>query len=147
MPHEQQRGAFTISDDPARLDFAVIHHYLAHESYWAQGRARATVEKSFTHSHPFGIYQQDRQIGWARVVTDYTTFAWLADVYVLPDYRGQGLSKWLMEFIVEHPELQTMRRWLLATKDAHGLYRQYGFREFVFPDRWLDRPAPDAYPA
>ena len=147
MPHEQTRNEFTISDDPARLDFAVIHHYLAHESYWAGGRTRETVEKSFAHSHCFGVYRGAQQVGWARVVTDYATFAWLADVYVLPQERGQGLSKWLMEFIIGHPELQNMRRWLLATKDAHGLYRQYGFHELVYPERWLERPAPDAYPA
>jgi GNAT superfamily N-acetyltransferase len=147
MAYELTQGAFTFSDDAARLDFAAIHHYLAHESYWAVGRSRETVEKSFARSHPFGVYEAGRQIGWARVVTDYTTFAWLADVYILPDYRRRGLSKQLMAFIIAHPELQKMRRWVLATKDAHELYRQYGFREMVYPERWMERPAPDAYPA
>ena len=147
MAHEQQHGEFVISDDASRLDFAVIHHYLAHESYWAVGRTRETVEKSFAHSHPFGIYRGAEQVGWARVVTDYATFAWLADVYIIAAWRGRGLAKALMEFIIGHPELQNMRRWLLATKDAHGLYRQYGFDDLVYPERWLERPASNAYPA
>jgi GNAT superfamily N-acetyltransferase len=147
MAYELAQDEFIFSDDAARLDFAVIHHYLSHESYWAIGRTRGTVEKSFAHSLPFGIYHDGEQIGWARVVTDYTTFAWLADVYVISEWRGRGLAKRLMEFIVGHPELQNMRRWALATRDAHELYRQYGFHEMIYPERWMERPAPNAYPA
>jgi GNAT superfamily N-acetyltransferase len=147
MAYELTQDEFIFSDDPARLDFAVIHHYLANESYWAVGRAREVVEKSFAHSLAFGIYRQNAQIGWARVVTDYATFAWLADVYVIAEWRGRGLAKSLMEFIIGHPELQNMRRWVLATRDAHGLYRQYGFHEMIYPERWMERPAPNAYPA
>jgi GNAT superfamily N-acetyltransferase len=91
------------------------------------------------------MYDGDRQIGFARVVSDLATFAYVGDVFVLKEFRGQGLSKWLMETIVEHPDLQGLRRWLLATKDAHGLYAQYGFAPLRFPERWMERTAPDAY--
>lgn len=139
-----RRGEFEISTERARLDIATIHAYLSERSYWAQGRSRALVERSIEHSLPFGIYRDGRQVGFARVVTDYATFAWLADVFVLEEFRGRGLSKWLLEVICAHPELQGLRRWVLATKDAHGLYRRYGFTELVQPERWLERFAPQA---
>ena len=114
---EWQQGEYTISDDPARLDFDVIHGFLSGESYWARGRSRECVERSIENSLPFGVYRADgRQVGFARVVTDRATFAWLADVFILPEERGRGLSKWLVECVLAHPELQNLRRWILATR-------------------------------
>jgi GNAT superfamily N-acetyltransferase len=101
------------------------------------------VARSIENSLPFGIYQGDAQIGFARVVTDYATFAWIADVFVIKEARGKGLSKWLMEAILAHPDLQGFRRWVLSTKDAQGLYRQFGFAELKRPERWMERPDPN----
>ena len=127
---EWQQGGYTISDERARLDFDVIHGFLSGESYWARGRSRERVERAVEHSLPFGVYAADgRQVGFARVVTDRATFAWLADVFVVTEERGRGLSKWLVECVLAHPELQNLRRWLLATRDAQELYRRYGFAE------------------
>ncbi len=127
---EWRRDGYTISDDPSRLDFDAIHGFLSRESYWARGRGRERVERSVANSLPFGLYRADgRQVGFARAVTDRATFAWLADVFVVPEERGKGLSKWLVECALAHPELQNLRRWLLATRDAQGLYRRYGFAE------------------
>ncbi len=106
------------------------------------GRPIEIVKRSIENSLPFGLYKNERQIGFARVVTDYATFAWLADVFVLDEFRGQGLAKWLMETILSHPELQGFRRWVLATKDAHELYRQFGFSDLKRPERWMERPDP-----
>ena len=129
MP-EWRRGEYTISDERARLDVDVVHGFLSRESYWARGRSRERVERSIEHSLAFGVYRGDgRQVGFARVVTDRATFAWLADVFVVPDERGRGLSKWLVECVLAHPELQNLRRWILATRDAQELYRRYGFVE------------------
>ena len=136
---EWQRGEYTISTDDVRLDIALIHDFLSNQAYWAKGRTRATIERSIANSLAFGVYRAGRQVGFARVITDYATFAYLADVFVLEEERGQGLGKWLMETIVRHPALQGLRRWLLATHDAHGLYRQYGFTELKRPDRWMER--------
>ena len=127
MAREWHQGEYTISDDRARLDLDVIHDFLNRESYWACGRSRERVERSIEHSLPFGLCKGRRQVGFARVVTDRATFAWLADVFVLPEERGRGLSKWLVECVLSHPELQNLRRWLLATRDAQELYRRYGF--------------------
>jgi GNAT superfamily N-acetyltransferase len=143
MTREWQRGNFTISTDPKRLDLEVIHRFLS-TSYWAAGRSRETIEQSVIHSLPFGLYQGKEQIGFARVITDYATFAWIADVFVLETYRGQGLGKWLMEVIISHPELQGFRRWVLATRDAHELYRPFGFAELRQPERWMERNDPIA---
>ena len=127
---EWRQGEYTISDERSRLDLDLIHGFLSGESYWARGRSRERVERSIENSLPFGLYGADgRQVGFARVVTDRATFAWLADVFVLPEERGRGLSKWLVECVLAHPELQNLRRWLLATHDAQGLYRRYGFAE------------------
>jgi GNAT superfamily N-acetyltransferase len=138
MAQVWRRGAFEISTERARLDIRLIHEELSERSYWAQGRALSSVARSIEHSLPFGVYTQGRQVGFARVVTDYATFAWLADVFVLAEFRGQGLGKWLLEVIVTHPELQGLRRWVLATKDAHELYRRYGFAELAQPERWME---------
>jgi GNAT superfamily N-acetyltransferase len=118
---------YTISTDRARLDLDAIHRFLSTEAYWSPGVGRDVVERSIEYSLPFGVYLGDEQVGFARVVTDRATFAWLADVYILAEHRGQGLSKRLVAAILGHPELQGMRRWLLGTADAHGLYRRFGF--------------------
>src|SRR5205823_14054325 len=122
-----KRGEYTISTEKARFDIDVITKFLAEESYWANRRTHEQTIRAIENSLCFGLFYQDRQIGFARVVTDFATFAYLGDVFVLGEYRGRGLSKWLMEVIIEHPDLQGLRRWLLATKDAHGLYVTYGF--------------------
>jgi GNAT superfamily N-acetyltransferase len=143
MANEWQRDDYVISDDPARLDIAAIHRFLSTETYWAEGRAIETVQRSVSNSLPFGLYRGAEQIGFARVVTDYATFAWVADVFVIDKFRGRGLAKWLMEVILAHPQLQGFRRWVLATKDAHELYRRFGFRELHRPERWMERPDPE----
>jgi GNAT superfamily N-acetyltransferase len=142
MTHEWRRGDYLISTDRARLDWDAIYGYLSGESYWAKGRSMETIRRSVENSLPFGIYKGERQVGFARVVTDYATFAWIADVFVLEEFRGHGLSKWLMDVMLAHPELQGFRRWVLATKDAHGLYHQYGFTELLRPERWMERHDP-----
>ena len=121
---EDQRGSFHISTDKSQLDIPFIHQWLSSVSYWAQGRSMETVQRSIENSLCFGVYEAKRQIGFARVVTDYATFAWLCDVFILEGYRGHGLGKWLIESITSQPLLQG--RFLLATRDAHGLYQRYG---------------------
>jgi GNAT superfamily N-acetyltransferase len=142
MSREWKRGEFSISTDPKQLDITVIHKYLSTDSYWAQGRTVDTVKRSIENSLNFGLYKGKQQIGFARIVTDYATFAWLADVFVLDTYRGRGFGKWLVEVILSHPDLQRFRRWVLATKDAHELYRQFGFIELKRPERWMERSDP-----
>ena len=137
------RDDYSISTDRSRLNLGLIHHYLSTETYWASGRSREVVQQSIENSLPFGIYKANEQVGFARVVTDYATFAWIADVFVLPEHRGRGLSKWLMEVMIEHPQLQGFRRWVLATKDAHGLYERFGFITLHRPERWMERPDPN----
>ena len=130
---------FTVSLDPSRLDVALIHQYLSQESYWAKGIPRATLDRAIQNSLNFGLYAPDgRQAAFARVVTDYATFAWLCDVFVLPEFQGQGLGKQLMQAVFAHPDLQDLRRFLLATLDAHGLYRRFGFQDLAAPDRYLE---------
>jgi GNAT superfamily N-acetyltransferase len=143
--HEWQRGEFTISTDRDRLQIVAIHKFLSEQSYWARNRTKEQTITAIKNSLPFGVYKGENQIGFARVVTDYATFAYLGDVYILEEFRGQGLSKWLMETIINHPELQGFRRWVLATRDAHTLYEKFGFHELVHPERWMEKPAPDAY--
>jgi GNAT superfamily N-acetyltransferase len=143
MSDEWRRGHYKISTDRSQLNTALIHDYLSNSSYWATGRSLDAVERSIENSLCFGLYDvgtlPQQQIGFARVVTDYATFAWLADVFVLEEFRGQGLAKWLIEVIMTHPQLQGFRRWLLATKDAHELYRRFGFTELNDPARWMER--------
>ena len=127
-----------ISTDKARLDLEMIHAFLANDSYWVPGISRANVEKSIRHSLCFGAYTAGRQIGFARIVTDYVRFAHLMDVFVLPEYRGLGISKLLMENILSHPELRTIVRYTLGTADAHGLYAQYGFGAPANPERQME---------
>ena len=133
---ETHRNNFTISTDPDRLDVDVIADMLA-RAYWAQGRTREMISRYLQYSLTFGLYGGSRQIGLARVVSDYTTFAWLCDVFIHEDYRGQGLGKWLLETVHSHPELQGLRRWMLATEDAHGLYKQFGWVLLEPPEFWM----------
>jgi GNAT superfamily N-acetyltransferase len=136
---EWRRDEYLISTDRERLNVQMIHEYLSNSSYWAVGRSLDRVARSIENSLSFGVYLNQEQIGFARVVTDYATFAWLADVFILEQHRGRGLSKWLVEVIVGHPQLQGLRRWMLATRDAHGLYRRYGFKNLEDPSRWLEK--------
>jgi len=127
MYQEHKKADFLISTNPAKLSLAVIHKYSSEDSYWAKGIPFSLVEKSVQNSLNFSVYQQEEQVGYARVVSDFATFAYLCDLFILSGYRGQGLSKWLMNCIQEHPGLQGLRRFMLMTRDAHGLYRQSGF--------------------
>jgi GNAT superfamily N-acetyltransferase len=146
MHHLWSKGDFEISTDPARINVEAVHEFLTN-SYWAKGIPMETVRRSIEHSICFGMYFAQDQIGFARVISDRATFAYLADVFILPAYRGRGLSKWLMECIVAHPDLQGLRRWMLATRDAHKLYANYGFAPVQKPDRWMERHDPDVYAA
>jgi GNAT superfamily N-acetyltransferase len=144
-PVEFTRGPYMTSTDPARLDVDLIHRFLAHESYWAKGIARELVERSIAHSLNFGLYEGTAQIGFARVVTDYATYAYLNDVFVLEAYRGQGLGVWLMECVVAHPALQTLLRFGLATRDAQALYQKVGFGPLRYPERHMEKLPPGYY--
>jgi len=146
MHHEWQRDGFTISTDPARLDLDGVHGYLS-ASYWAHGIPRDVFERSVRHALCFGVYEGARQVGFARVVTDFATVAYVGDVFVLEAWRGRGLSRWLMEVIGGHPDLQGFRRWILLTRDAHGLYKKFGFTPLADPTRWMERWAPAVYKA
>ncbi len=133
-------NGYEISTDRERLDLDVIHGFLR-EAYWSPGVPRDVVERSFAHSLCFGLYAPDgAQAGFARAVTDRATFAWIADVFVLPAHRGQGLATWLMRTLLDHPDLQELRRTVLATQDAHGLYAALGFGPLARPERWMERP-------
>jgi GNAT superfamily N-acetyltransferase len=140
-----RRGDFEISTDKTRVDLAAVHAFLSTESYWATGVPLDVVRRSIEGSMVFGVYRGSEQVGFARVVSDKATFAWIGDVFIVGAYRGQGLGKWLMECIVTHPELQGLRRWILATRDAHGLYAQSGFTELHDPARFMERWDRDIY--
>lgn len=135
---EVKRDTFTISTDPSRLDVDTICEFLA-RAYWANDRPRDRIERSLANSLVFGLYDGTKQIGLARVVTDYATFAWVCDVFIDEAYRGRDLGKWLMDSVLSHPDLQGLRRWLLATRDAHGLYSQFGFEPLKNPERWMQK--------
>jgi GNAT superfamily N-acetyltransferase len=141
---EWHHGEFTVSDDPARLDVGVIHDYLR-RSYWAENVPLEVVERSIRGSLCFGLYREREQIGFARVITDRATFAYLADVFVLEAWRGRALAKFLMRCIREHADLQKLRRWMLATADAHGLYEQFGFSALGQPERLMEIVDRDVY--
>lgn len=136
-------GRFLISTDKAMLDLGVIHGFLT-RSYWATGISRETVARSIEHSLCFGVYDGAAQIGFGRVISDYTTFAYIADVFIVEEYRGRGLARELMASVVAHPELQGLRRWSLATRDAHWLYSRFGFSPLKHPERRMEIAAPDA---
>jgi GNAT superfamily N-acetyltransferase len=134
-----RRGAYEISSERERLDLEVLHRYLEESSYWAAGIPLPTVRRAVQNSLPFGIYHEGALVGFARVITDYATFAYVGDVFVLEPHRGKGLSRWLMETIVADPRLSDFRRWMLATRDAHGLYAQTGFTPLANVERWMER--------
>ena len=143
MTESWERGDYLISTNRSRLDVRLIHDYISNQSYWGQGRTVEVVQRALDNSLNFGLYDKTHQVGFARVVTDYATFAWVADVFVIEEYRGRGLSKWLMEVMLAHPQLQGFRRWVLATKDAHALYARFGFIPLHRPERWMERPDPN----
>ncbi len=134
---------FIISTDKKKLDPSVIHEFLTN-SYWATGISLARVQKRIDNSLCFGVYAGEKQIGFARIITDFDSFAYLADVFILENYRGLGLSKVLIDSILTHPDCRNFRRWLLATRDAHGLYAQFGFKELKMPSLWMEINNPDA---
>ena len=144
MVNEFHRPPYRISTDKAELDVEAIRAFLA-ESYWARGIPPHLVEKSIQHSLCFGLYEENKQIGFARVITDYATFGYLGDVYLLESARGLGLGKWLMECVMGHPDLQGFRRWNLATRDAHGLYARYGFRPLENPQNYMEITVQNPY--
>lgn len=136
-PFEAQRDRFTITTDKSRLDIDTICDFLT-RAYWAKGRPRERTERALENSLVFGLYDGPRQIGLGRVVSDYAIFAYLCDVFIHEDYRALGLGKWMIETIMSHPDLQGLRRWTLATRDAHGLYRQYGWNSLSDPGGWME---------
>ncbi len=140
-----RRGDYEIDTDKRRLDIAAVHRFLSTESYWAQSRTLEQTLTAIENSQCFGVFKGREQVGFARVITDKATFAYVGDVFITEPHRGSGLSKWLMQVIVDQPDMQGLRRWLLATRDAHGLYEQFGFATLVHPERWMERTAPDAY--
>jgi len=142
---EFQNGPFTISTDPARLDIDTIHVFLSTRAYWSPDLPRPVLEKAVSNSLCFGVYENGRQAGFARVVTDLATFAYICDLFILEEYRGKGLSKWLVSCILAHPELQNLRRWLLITRDAHGLYSRFGFTPAARPENVMEIVDLDIY--
>ena len=135
-----QQDGYVVSDDPARLDVGAVHRFLSEEAYWSPGIPRDVVERGIAGSIPFGLYAPDgAQAGFARVVTDHATFGFLADVFVLDGHRGRGLGVFLVASALEHPELQGLRRIVLATEDAHDLYARFGFAPLAYPERWMQR--------
>ncbi|MDB5153233.1 MAG: family N-acetyltransferase [Mucilaginibacter sp.] len=136
------KKGFSISTDKSLIDFETVYSYLSNDSYWAKGMPAEMLRKAIENSICFGVYQQNKQVGFARVVTDKATFAYLCDVFILADYRRLGLSKWLIQTIKQYPELQGLRRWSLATADAHELYTQFGFVPLGRPESWMEIHTP-----
>jgi len=141
---EWNKNEYTVSTDQARLNIDYLHQFLSN-TYWAKGIPVEILKKSIAGAVCFGVYHERRQVGFARVITDKATFGYLADVFIDPDYRGRGLSKWLMECVMNHPDLQGFRRFMLATRDAHGLYRQFGFTGVPNPEIMMQIHRPDVY--
>jgi len=141
---EQYRDEFCVSSDPSRLDIAAIHGFLT-SSYWSPGLPMDVLTRAIDGSICFGLFFRDAQVGFARVITDRATFAYLCDVYVLPEYRGRGLARWLMEVVVAHPDLQGLRRFVLVTRDAHGLYEKFGFKPLARPEGYMELHRPNIY--
>jgi GNAT superfamily N-acetyltransferase len=138
---------FTISTDRTKLDVGLIHHFLSTEAYWSKGIPLHTVEAAIVNSLNFGVYDGDLQVGYARIVSDFATIAYLGDVFILPQFRGKGLSKMLMQEVMNHPQLQGLRRWILLTGDAHGLYKQFGWSAIAKPERWMEIHHSNVYDA
>ena len=139
------RGNFRIKTENSQLDISFIHKFLSEEAYWSKGIPLETVQKSIENSLNFGLFEFEKQIGFARVISDYATIAYLGDVFILDAYRGKGLSKWLMQVIEAHPQLQDLRRWILLTSDAHGLYEKIGFKPIAKPELYMERHDPEVY--
>jgi len=144
-PYLQRRETFTISTELARLDIAFIHKFLSEETVWARGIARETLERALKNSLCFGLYENERQIGFARVISDYATYAYLDDVFVLAEFRGRGLGAWLMETILAHPQLQGLRRFGLTTIDKQEFYAHFGWRALYYPERHMEKMPPGYY--
>lgn len=142
---EWQQGEYLVSDDSGKVSVDAVHRFLSEESNWSKRIPRAAVEKSIANSLCFTLLKGDEQIGFARVITDRATIAYLGDVYVVNAFRGKGLSKWLMDCVMSHPDLQNLRRWILVTGDAHGLYGRYGFTQLAAPDRYMEKHDPAVY--
>jgi len=142
---EVHREEHTISTDRSLLDLGMIHHFLSKESYWAKGIPLDVVRREIEHSLCYGVYRGQEQVGFGRIITDYAAIAYLADIFILPPERGRGLGKWLVATMLQHPELQGLRAWMLATKDAHGLYAQYGFQPLVHPENQMELRFPNRY--
>ena len=139
------REKYLVTTDAAKVDIDLVHRFLSGESYWAKGIPRETVARSVQHSICFSVLYEDALVGFARVTSDHATFAYVGDVFVLPAHRGRGLAAWLMECITSHPQLRGLRRWMLASADAHGLYTKFGFAPLKAPERWLEKHAVDVY--
>ncbi|SAL65303.1 N-acetyltransferase GCN5 [Caballeronia peredens] len=133
------RDEYRVSTEIDEFDFDVVHRYLSEVAYWSPGVAREKVERAARHSLAFGLFLRGRQIGYARMITDSTTFGYLADVFVLPEHQGAGLGKWMIECVMAHPDLQGLRRMMLVTSDAHGLYARHGFAPSAHPERIMER--------
>lgn len=141
---EYRKGPFAVSTDRGRIDLDVVHGFLT-ECYWAKGIPREVVARSIENSLCFGVYAEGKQVGFARVISDYATYAYIGDVFVVECFRGRGLGKWLMECIMQHPRLQGLRRWSLVTSDAHGLYAQFGFDPLKKPQNYMELHRPGVY--
>lgn len=138
MAEQWRRDGYLLTTDPDAIDIGAVHAFLE-QSYWAQGIPLEVVRESMAHSLSFGLLHEQQLVGFARVITDYATFAYVGDVFVLPEFRGQGLATWMMTCIVSHPQLQGLRRWCLATRDAHQLYARVGFERTAIPERWMEK--------
>ena len=141
---EWTKEGYLLSTDKSKIDIEAVHHFLS-RSYWAENIPLELVQRSIDNSLCFAVYHEQRLIGFARVISDFATFAYLADVFIIPEERGKGLAKWLMSVIMDDPRLRGLRRFTLATRDAHGLYSQFGFTPFDKPDRWMQKHDPDIY--
>lgn len=141
----ETKGDFTITTERAKMDLSVIHNYLSNEAYWCKNIPLDRVKTSVENSLNFGLFHKGKQIGYARIITDFSTIAYLGDVFILEEFRGQGLSKWLMEKIMSHPNLQGLRRWVLLTRDAHELYKKFGWTNIVNPEKWMEKTNLNVY--
>jgi N-acetylglutamate synthase-like GNAT family acetyltransferase len=140
----EEKDQYTITTDKEKFDVDLIHSFLTN-SYWAEGISREIIRRSIDGALCFGVFENNKQIGFARMITDKATFAYLADVFIIEEYRGRGLSKWLMQIVISHPDLQGLRRMMLATRDAHELYKKFGFIRLNNVDRWMHIHDPDVY--
>jgi GNAT superfamily N-acetyltransferase len=140
-----QKDDYLITTDRTKMDIRFIHHFLSTETYWSKGIPLDVVQRAIEHSLNFGIFHRNSQVGYARIVSDFATMCYLGDVFIIPDHRGKGLSKWLIEQIRAHPDLKGLRRWILLTRDAHELYKQFGWRTIAHPDRWMEIHDPNVY--